>query len=371
MLQEIVSKWTLKEWCEGFYGIYGQNDSHRSLSNFWIQVCNDASKVAEAVRRQDHKQTMYHLGNAFCWTCCFAQRLRDDMKKNQTGERVLHERGQEFQEWILNRYPFKCYHCGFDPCHCFLHAELIEKRKDSPEYKQQYQNQVAKYRDKYNEVARRKVKTQRESISKYPLDRLFHKFYHIYGNDVSRASLEDLTFHYLEEVGEVAQAVTTLETLVGENNSKQWEKLCKNDKKLSLVKRFKLVGWEKAFQQAGDSSKNRPESIKKLGRLRKSGRIGSVAFELACKNIMNEMADVFSWSTTIVYKIAKLTKPKNGLSITGVFIGDSNVVGDKSDKRYVFGTDENQYFQCPYCAQRICSLKCPLSSILAKIVKSD
>lgn len=364
----IIRSWTLQQWSEGFYGIYGKNDSLRTLSNFWIQVCNDASKVAEAVRRYELEHAMYHLGNAFCWTCCFAERLHADMNQFPIGKQILKEKGPKFQDWILKRYPFVCHHCGYVPCHCVLYTEIVEKRNEDEKYEKKYQSQVAAKRDKKLSIAEKELKKNKNKIVGYSLDKLFSKFYQIYGNDVTRANLDSLTFHYLEETGEVAKAVTTLETLIGINDSKNWSKLQRSDKKLSLTKKHGK-NWKPAFQQAKEALVGETKKLQKLDSLERSKKAGSIAYTITCKMILDELADVFSWSTAIVYKIAKLRKKEQELSITGVFVGDSDVVGDKSVKSYVYGTPPR--FRCPYCAKDVCSLKCPLSGILSKVIESQ
>ncbi|MGH9879031.1 MAG: hypothetical protein ACRD5H_15485, partial [Nitrososphaerales archaeon] len=105
-----IKDMTLKDWSKAFYGIYKVNDDQRSLSNFWVQVSNDASKVAESVRKQDLRDAIYNLGNAFCWTCCFAERLRSDMEKIVITKPLLKDRRSSFQGWVLFRYPRRCFH---------------------------------------------------------------------------------------------------------------------------------------------------------------------------------------------------------------------------------------------------------------------
>lgn len=353
--------WSLEKWCSGFYGIYHSNDNKRTLSNFWLQVSNDASKVAEAVRRQKHELSMYNLGNAFCWMCCFVERLKEDINKFPNGKIILQTRGKSFQNWILFRYPLCCHHCGFNLCHCSLYSEMMEHRKDDQ----------AKEFKKFKDGIEKRVKKERKKLfnpypkKKYPLNKLFEEFNNIYGNKVFSANLEDLTFHYLEEVGEVGHAITLLETLIGHNTADELEKKIKDDPNIDLNKIYSGEDWREGFKQAKKSKEKK--ICNALKTLEKEQKLKQNAVKSICYMIMDEIADVFSWTTAIVNKIAT---PEKKYSIIEVFSGADWIPKEKRGKAYLFGTGSVKEFRCPYCISPECQTWCPLSNLLTSVSKS-
>ena len=354
---------TLQEWCDGFYKIYKSNDSQRSLSNFWVQVSNDASKVSESVRRREYEEAIYHLGNAFCWTCCFAERMRSDMMKIQAGKDVLKIKGDLFQDWILNRYPFACHHCGENPCHCLLDIETIERRKDGEKEKEKY-DELMSHRSEKLVQARQAIKGD-PGIKNLSLIEFFNKFSEIHGNRLFVSSLEEITFHYLEEIGEVGQAIAMLETLVGETSADSWGKLAKADPDLKLISRFRPEELKSAFELAKQSFEGKPALLDQLAALKSSDGYGRAAYRLGCDDIIDELCDVFSWTSSIAAKIRKLEKKT--FTLVDVFRGEKNVIG-KREKKYVHG--ENFEFRCPYCMEKSCTVSCPLSNALKKAAES-
>jgi len=361
MSQSNPKFWSLQTWCNGFYGIYHSNDNERTLSNFWLQVSNDATKVAEAVRRQKHELAMYNLGNAFCWMCCFVERLKEDISQFPNKQKILKTRGDSFQNWILYRYPFSCHHCGYNLCHCSLYSEMMEDRKDA---------QAQEFK-KFKGGIEQRIKKERKKLfnpypkNNYSLDKLFEEFNKIYGNKVFSTNLEDLTFHYLEEVGEVGHAITLLETLIGHNTADELEEKIKKDPRITLKKVYSEKDWKEGFRQAKKSKEGKICDALKV--LEKEPKLKQNAVESICYMIMDEIADVFSWTTAIVNKIALLEKK---YSIIEVFSGADWIPKEKQGRAYLHGTGSAKDFRCPYCINPECKTWCPLSNILTSVSKS-
>lgn len=361
-MTQITEKWSLQRWCSGFYKIYRDNDSKRTLSHFWLQVSNDASKVAESVRRQKYDFAMYNIGNAFCWTCCFVERLKEDIKKLPNGEKIFKKRGKKFQDWILYRYPLCCHHCGYELCRCLLYSETMEHRKEdqAEEFKK-----LKEGVEKRLFVARKSLKKE-SKFDSLPLNKLFGEFNKIYGNKVFSANLEDITFHYLEEVGEVGHAITLLETLIGHNTVDELKIKIRNDPDLKLTDHYDKNTWKNAFKLTKSSKKGKKirDIIRKL---EKDSKLNQLAVESICHMIIDEIADVFSWTTAIVNKIQKLGKK---YPIIEVFEGADWIPIEKRGKTYLYGTGTAIKFRCPYCVEPECKNWCPLNNILTKVSES-
>jgi len=356
--------WHLQTWCDGFYGIYQINDKKRTLAHFWLQVSNDASKVAEAVRRQKYELAMYNIGNAFCWMCCFVERLKEDIKKLPNETDILKVRGKTFQEWILYRYPFRCHHCGYPLCHCVLFSETMEERKDA--HKDAFEKMKEGVKTRLTEG--RKELEKYSKLEKIPLKELFKGFNVVYGNKVFSSSIEDLTFHYLEEVGEVGHVITVLETLVGHNDADELDNKIKDDPELKLEDHFKKDEWDEAFKQAKKSKQGNTDVILALEKLEGNEKRNQVAAASICYMIMDEIADVFSWTTAIINKIERLGKK---YSITEVFEGADWIPEEKNGKKYLYGTGPVKEFRCPYCVEPSCKTWCPLRNILTTVSESQ
>ncbi len=307
---------------------------------------------------------MYNIGNAFCWMCCFVERLKEDIKKFPNETYIFEERGKTFQEWILYRYPFCCHHCGYPLCNCVLYSETMEERKD--DHKDDFEKLKGGADKRLTEA--RKSLPQDSVLEKIPLNKLFEGFNKVYGNKVFSTHIEDLTFHYLEEVGEAGHAITVLETLIGHNNTDELDKKIKDDPELKLEKHFNKDQWKKAFDQANSSKKGNEDVCSALGKLEKNEKRNQIAAASICHMIMDEIADVFSWTTAVVNKIEKLGKQH---SIIEVFEGADWFPKEKKGKSYLHGMGDAKKFRCPYCGEPSCKTWCPLSNILTKVSESQ
>lgn len=359
-------RWPLDRWSKGFSGIYKNNDDQRTLANFWMQVSNDASKVAEEVRKKDYQNTVYRLGNAFCWMCCFTERLKQDMKESEPGRDLLKQRGELFQDWILERYPLVCHHCAKKPCICILNTELMENRNELA-FKEKWESEKLEIIKRFGEV-KKSISDIKQHCCELPLDKFFEEFFQIYGNKTELSSLEDLTFHYLEEVGEVAHAITHLETLVGQHDAKEWKEHVQSD---PTFEKFRNEEWKASIPTllGRDMDSKTKEEIKKL----EDPATAATAYKTACVMVMDEISDVFSWTTSILNKIIKLRKNDRDvkISIVRVFACDSGVVGEAhSTKSYIDKGALIASFRCPYCTNRECTIACPLSGAIKNVAES-
>lgn len=182
---------TIDEFVAAFEEVYGVFDRERSIEQMWLQVVEEASSVAEAVREVNYADVVSHLANTFCWICGLVAKCR------QEGS-ILHSK-QDFSSTIWRKYPSRCPLCGITPCQCLIKKREIDQR--SPEEKNRA----------YDLVRRRAIRTIADRIKN--LDRIVDMFEDIFGPSYFVMPIEEITFHFIEEVGEVAEQIRELRAL--------------------------------------------------------------------------------------------------------------------------------------------------------------
>lgn len=176
---------TIDEFVDAFEKVYGDLDRKRTVEQMWLQVVEEASSVAEAVREVNYVNVASHLANTFCWICGLVAKCRGET-------RPLHFK-EDFSSIIWRKYPSRCPLCDTSPCQCLIKKREIDQR--SPEEK----NRV------YARVRRRAQRTIKDRTRN--LDRLVNMFEDIFGPSYFIVPIEEITFHFTEEVGEVAEQI--------------------------------------------------------------------------------------------------------------------------------------------------------------------
>lgn len=165
----------------------------------WLRyVENATTQVAEFVRRDMHDMTLRALGKAFGLLCCFVEEYRQIKSK----EKIRFER--PLSQIVWNKYPALCYACCFKytgqqiikrehlECICLGAPSATEKEKDLA-------------RDNRTFAARNK-KNVPKTVDEWGL-----LIKEIYGGTHKEMSLTAICLHFLEEVGEVAEAKREVE----------------------------------------------------------------------------------------------------------------------------------------------------------------
>jgi hypothetical protein len=112
---------TIDEFVDAFEKVYGNLDRKRTIEQMWLQVVEEASSVAEAVREVNYIAAISHLSNTFCWVCGLVAKCRSE--KNS----ILHFK-DDFSSIIWNKYPNRCPLCCVNPCQCLIKKREIDKR---------------------------------------------------------------------------------------------------------------------------------------------------------------------------------------------------------------------------------------------------
>jgi len=182
----------IDEFVNAFYEIYGHLDKTRTVEQLWLQVVEEASSVAEAVREVNYVDVSSHLANTFCWICGLIAKCR----KNK--ESIFHFE-DDFSSIIWKKYPRECPLCESKPCQCIIRKREIARRSSEEK------NKI------YEEVRKRAERTIEDRIEN--LDRLVDMFEDVYGPSYFIMPIEEITFHFTEEVGEVAEQIRELTAL--------------------------------------------------------------------------------------------------------------------------------------------------------------
>lgn len=202
-----LQKYSLDDWEGEFNEIYGNVDAQRSLAEMWLLMMEDASQVAEAIRRQKYGAALRKLAHVFGWACSFVARCRGDDLKNTP----FHIE-KKLSEIIWFKYPNCCSLCGQERCICgVVRGELEEltpkakkKRKDS------FADALA--------VARN------ENLRPKSLDDLVGMFSRIYRGAHYSLAIEAIFLHFLEEVGEVSSCIREIRERDGKTRNRELTK---------------------------------------------------------------------------------------------------------------------------------------------------
>jgi NTP pyrophosphatase (non-canonical NTP hydrolase) len=180
--EETYAQLTLDEWEDAFWGLYGGYDRELPLYDIMLQLVNDGSHTAEAARKHDFAEAIPYVARMFSWLCTMVTKVR---------VQAFHDlsNGTRLSDLIWVRYPRLCCLCGRQPCVCGSDVDYVSKQT----------------RQAMEEAAERRFQESRQLTRPDRLDEWVEMFDHIYGQINQSKSLEDKTFHLLEEIGEVEQ----------------------------------------------------------------------------------------------------------------------------------------------------------------------
>lgn len=155
----------------------------------WIAVMAHTSKIGESIRKFSFESLLKSAAHTFCWLCSFVNKcnaLQNDVfsiKESLSGIVSL-------------KYPCACGHCKKNPCSCDP-VSMEAKADKSAAYKELLGLRI-------NYLA---------SFEGYSIDQCKEVFYQIFGGKTHIQTLENIGFHFLEEVGETAVCVRQLSQL--------------------------------------------------------------------------------------------------------------------------------------------------------------
>jgi len=189
-----LKKYSIDDWEQEFEDIYGNVDQKRSPSDMWLLLMEDASKVAEALRKEAYFDALNALAHTFNWTCAFVSRCRK--KDNNLG--IIIE--NSLSDIIWYKYPNVCSLCGEHRCICPVRRQELEDL--TKEEKNKKTMEVEKY---ILNIARNRTEDKPTT-----LDGFTDMLSWIYKGPHYQLTIEAIAFHFMEEIGEVSAAIREL-----------------------------------------------------------------------------------------------------------------------------------------------------------------
>ena len=160
---------TLNEWQDMFADIYGARNLDIEVSEMWLKIVAESSKIARLIRKENHKDLREAIPDFFAWFFAFADRYNVYL-----------------EDVIWEKFPGVCPYCEKQEyCSCLANKHSVYDKKNL--------NIIRKKNEK------NKPKTLTEWIGMLTL---------IYGNVNTIVDQDKIGFHFLEEVGEVAEELS-------------------------------------------------------------------------------------------------------------------------------------------------------------------
>lgn len=187
-------------------------DSHakRTTLDYALHLFDHASKLGEAVRKDELNKIFDELAELTNWLFGFVAKLGDE----KSGWEAVFNIDTKFSDMIWGKYPGICCHClerkyrftrqmpekpykPYNKCACLIHYPAVEYRKDREEIK-----------EKRREFAKNVRFSKPKSLA--GMEKMFRE---IYEANVSVSTIESIGFHLLEEVGEIGRSLIDLYTI--------------------------------------------------------------------------------------------------------------------------------------------------------------
>lgn len=180
---------SLQDWAADVSRAYGDKDRKRGVGLIWEYMVDNASEIAEALRKEDIILATYTLADIFIWTCGFINRCK---VARHDSFRIAQD--ASFDDIVWHKYPAACPACAQRICSC---SSLGIDRMS------------AKEREEQRLRVERTMKAFRKQTEKKPgtLDAWVQMNANIYRGRYEDSSLIQVGLHFLEEVGEVAREI--------------------------------------------------------------------------------------------------------------------------------------------------------------------
>lgn len=210
----------LDEYVRDFFQIYNpylvqEGKKARAVLDIWLHVVAHASLVGEAIRKLRYDEALNELAEVAVWVMNFVGKCGNLDSSKIDGVFFL---DADLSDIIWNKYPGICQYCLEPMCRqCWVGKELEQQQSGN-----QAQNGNTKPLTKQEKKDIRKKKAEGTRSSK-PKSILAWEdaFRAVYQLNIFGSSIDGIAFHLLEEVGEVARALTDMYTWQEESESKE------------------------------------------------------------------------------------------------------------------------------------------------------
>jgi hypothetical protein len=349
--------------------------SHVGLARFpmyrWLQILNDASILAEEVRRNRRDEATDRAGKTLMRILDF---LGYYLKthKSQKGKsfadflsRVL--RMKSYQDyyngagpvegptrWILAKYPMTCAKCGGgvgavptlatpSPCVCVVYPWIFENRREKP-------GPFELYRGKADDL--RKKLAGEEDIPLFTLPQLIAFFRDIYRSSYHHQDSWKLVMHLAEELGEATTELSRLELIyLAEREGVELPvKRTRNQAKDNFAAKIDRI--DKTDPQFAATKSRAEKKLQELYKELTPRPPWDVLYRIVGEQFKEEIADVFSWLSAVLCTLTDNDEDKLGKHL------------ETLRERYVPKSGEH-ILKCPYCHQKKCGDGCLVSHAAA------
>lgn len=219
---------TIDDYVTQTFRIWGAKDADRPIADVWLRAVHHASALGESLRRRLYDEAADELAHVAIWLLSFVAKLHADKE----GLDRLYTSETPLSQIIWNKYPNCCPACygrhvvlggshdwedgTLHECDCILELAAVEQRnqKLSRPKKRRVKAGVKNY-------ARRVGPNGFAGHSLMELEQVFEKMFR---RNIFAQSIQDVGYHFLEEIGEVSYALASVYTYVGvEPTTKRWK----------------------------------------------------------------------------------------------------------------------------------------------------
>jgi len=193
---------SMLDWEADLRSIYYNRNKLRQPEQMWLRAVSHASRVGEAVRKGEFLESIEGLCRTIAWTITTV----DKLISIQPSEVTYLEGGDGRKltstwDLIVDKYPNACPYCGqTEACHCGIIRLDLEK-----EDKVSRRNRLRKVRSE------RRINSEASNSLPTSLPDIAMMFGRLYQQTHYGVDIEKICFHFLEEVGEVAWCLTSLQ----------------------------------------------------------------------------------------------------------------------------------------------------------------
>jgi NTP pyrophosphatase (non-canonical NTP hydrolase) len=309
-----VSTYMLEDWVRIFGDIYRNADADRNASSLWLEVIEESSTIAEYIRREEYKKAIDKIPDVFCRLLCFVAKYSinaADVQNEGIDLRPDNNCNIYLTEWVLRKYPDVCSICAQNPCICPSLRYERETRNENLKIAENMSIRIQTHHAWENNI--------KDKIYSYNVENLFNMFNGIYRGVHYDPTISSLCFHFLEEVGDVANL---------------------------------LLSFNNIQALGGEGKGNHKNYLESLN-----------------NDLRNEISDVISWIMSLIDKvncIFRSTYPHHYCFLSEEKIPDrickDITLSELTLNRY-FET-QSQRFICPYCKSDMCSPDCKQNRLI-------
>jgi len=214
--QDNIGELPIDNFVEVVAGIYREQDKNRSIWDIWLHATHHAASIGEEARKyKPGTKLLVEIADFAMWLFTFVGKIKRpiglEIDRHGIEASAIHtDNEKDFSDLIWYKYPKLCPVCFWrryndgikmpsdlsQPCDCLLYP--IESRDQSEE---------RAHLKRLQEYAKQHYKDKPNSVDEWQ-----KMFQDIYLANLRHLNLVDISFHLLEEVGEVSDSMARMYT---------------------------------------------------------------------------------------------------------------------------------------------------------------